>query len=106
MNFKQNLGIMQIIESKEFSLWFERLKDKAAKKLIYQRLARIRLYGHFGDFKLIDGKLKELRFFNKSGTRIYFAVLDSVVLLLGGNKNTQNKDIQKAKELLKEFKDE
>lgn len=97
---------MQIVESKEFSLWFEHLKDKTTKKLIYQRLARIRLYGHFGDYKFIDDELKELRFFNKSGTRIYFAVLGSVVLLLGGDKDRQNKDIQRAKELLKEFKDE
>lgn len=97
---------MQIIESKAFSLWFERLKDKSVKKIIYQRLARIRLYGYFGDYKIIDNELKELRFFNKGGTRIYFAVFDGAVLLLGGDKNTQSKDIQKAKVLLKEFKNE
>ena len=97
---------MHIVESKDFSLWFENLKDKTLKKLIYQRLARIRLYGHFGDVKPIDSELKELRFFNKSGTRIYFALIDGVLLLLGGDKDTQNKDIQRARELLKEFKDE
>lgn len=97
---------MQIIESAEFSHWFESLKDSATKKLIYQRLARIRLYGHFGDCKNIDDELKELRFFNRSGTRIYYALIDGVVLLLGGNKDSQTRDIRKAKAILKEYKNE
>lgn len=97
---------MQIIEHIAFSHWFESLKDSGLKKLIYQRLARIRLYGHLGDFKAIDDELKELRFFNRSGTRIYFALINGVVLLLGGDKDTQQRDIQKAKAILKEFKDE
>ncbi|MGX3011465.1 type II toxin-antitoxin system RelE/ParE family toxin [Helicobacter sp. 23-1044] len=97
---------MQIIESAEFSHWFENLKDNATRKLIYQRLARIRLYGHFGDFKNIDDELKELRFFNRGGTRIYYALLDGVVLLLGGDKDSQTRDIRKAKAILQEYKDE
>ncbi len=95
---------MQIVESTEFSRWFERLKDSATKKLIYQRLARIRLYGHLGDCKVIDSELKELRFFNRSGTRIYFALIDGVVLLLGGDKSTQSRDIERAKQILEEYK--
>lgn len=97
---------MKIIESAEFSHWFENLKDNATKKQIYQRLSRIRLYGHFGDCKVIDNELKELRFFNRSGTRIYYALLDGVVLLLGGDKDTQQRDIAKAKAILQEYKDE
>ncbi len=97
---------MQIIESAEFSHWFESLADNATKKQIYQRLARIRLYGHFGDFKAIDDELKELRFFNRSGTRIYYALLDGVVLLLGGDKDSQKRDIAKAKAILQEYQNE
>lgn len=97
---------MQIIEHIAFSTWFESPKDSALKKQIYQRLARIRLYGHLGDYKVLDSELKELRFFNRSGTRIYFAIIDGVVLLLGGDKDTQERDIQKARAILKEFKDE
>ena len=97
---------MQIIESAEFSNWFENLKDNALKKQIYQRLTRIRLYGHFGDCKSIDDELKELRFFNRSGTRIYYALIEGVVLLLGGDKDSQTRDIRKAKAILQEYKDE
>lgn len=97
---------MQIIEHIAFSHWFESLKDSATKKQIYQRLARIRLYGHLGDYRMIDDELKELRFFNRSGTRIYFAQIEGIVLLLGGDKDTQQRDIQKAKAILKEFKNE
>ena len=97
---------MQIIESAEFSHWFEHLKDNALRKQIYQRFAMIRLYGHFGDCKSIDDKLKELRFFNRSGTRIYYALIDGVVLLLGGDKDSQTRDIRKAKAILQEYKDE
>ena len=97
---------MQIIESAEFSHWFENVKDNALRKQIYQRLARIRLYGHFGDCKAIDDELKELRFFNRSGTRIYYALIEGVVLLLGGDKDSQIRDIRKAKAILQEYKDE
>lgn len=47
-----------------------------------------------------------MRFFNRSGTRIYYALIDGVVLLLGGDKDSQTRDIRKAKAILKEYKNE
>lgn len=63
--------------------------------------------GNFGDFKQIGSNLFELRFIFGAGLRIYFTTQnDKVVLLLaGGNKSTQAKNIAKANELLEELED-
>ena len=62
---------------------------------------------HFGDFKRIDSGLFELRFFFGSGLRIYYTIQNGrvVVLLAGGDKSTQTKDIEKATTLLNELED-
>lgn len=61
--------------------------------------------GHFGDFKKIDDDLSELRFFFAGGLRVYFNVQNEriIVLLVGGDKNTQKKEIEKAREILKDL---
>lgn len=61
---------------------------------------RIELHGHFGDSKYLGDKLFELRW--KSGIRVYYFKSDrnEIKLLLGGDKNAQEKDIQKAKTLI------
>ena len=85
--------------------WFESLKDRKIKDRIYSRFDRL-LIGNFGDYKQVDTDLYELRFFFGSGIRIYFTKQSGqiIILLCGGNKSTQSKDIKKAKELLKEVK--
>lgn len=84
--------------------WLKSL-DTIARKRILQRLLRLE-EGNFGDCKKIDNEISELRFTFDSGYRIYFTQLDNIVLLLinGGNKSTQSKDIIKAKELLKQWR--
>ena len=88
------------------SLWyfpFSKL-DKANQVRIYKRLERLQ-EGNFGDFKVIDEEISELRFTFGSGYRIYFTEQDEIIVLLlsAGNKSTQSKDIQKAKMYLKEL---
>ena len=99
---------MKIYQSEVFKKWLLDLKDLKLKASILARLERIRLSDNLGDFKSIDKDIKELRFFNKGGARIYFNFKNGVliVLLNAGFKDTQEKDIKKAKELLKEFDDE
>jgi len=94
----------EIISTGVFDRWLARLKDIVTKRKILARLARLE-NGNFGDFKNIVDGLFELRFFFGSGLRIYYTVRnDQVVLLLvGGDKSSQPKDIEKAKQLLNEL---
>ena len=64
------------------------------------------LENNFGDHKKIDNEISELRFNFGSGYRIYYTEVDNIIVLLinGGDKSTQNKDIQKAKIILAEWR--
>ncbi|HNW26308.1 MAG TPA: type II toxin-antitoxin system RelE/ParE family toxin [Candidatus Gastranaerophilaceae bacterium] len=86
--------------------WLKSL-DKIVAKRILQRLIRIE-EGNLGDFKKIDDEISELRFMFGPGYRIYYTEINNVILLLinGGNKSTQSKDIVKAKELLEQWRQE
>ncbi len=83
----------------EFSLWFDGLSLRE-RLLIKKRLLVIEQDEHFGDCKYLSDGLFELRW--KNGTRIYFAKIskDKILLLFGGIKNGQKKDIKKARLLL------
>ena len=92
-------------QSPEFKRWFVGLRDKTVKNRLLARLARVE-NGNFGDHKTVDGELQELRMTFGGGLRVYFTLQgDTVVLLLqGGNKSTQQRDIEKAKELLNNWR--
>lgn len=62
--------------------------------------------GNFGDFKKIDDEISEIRFLFGSGYRIYFTQINNTIVLLinGGDKSSQAKDIKKAKELLNQWR--
>ncbi|MGE3609207.1 MAG: type II toxin-antitoxin system RelE/ParE family toxin [Bacteriovoracaceae bacterium] len=89
----------------EFDIWLSQQTVKLRGQ-IQSRLERILHYDHFGDSKILDHNLSELRW--KNGTRIYFAITKNenneiIILLLGGNKNSQKKDINRAKNLMQEL---
>ncbi|WP_020586754.1 type II toxin-antitoxin system RelE/ParE family toxin [Desulfobacter curvatus] len=90
----------------EYDKWFAKLKDALTKTRILARLSRIEK-GDFGDYKPLEANLFELRFFFGPGWRIYYTIKnDSVVILLvGGEKSSQEKDIAKASELLAEMEE-
>ena len=87
-----------------FDKWFAGLKDARIKIRLLARFTRIE-NGHFGDYKTLGNDLLELRFFFGAGLRIYYTIQGNkiVFLLVGGDKSTQKKDIEKARGLLKEM---
>jgi len=87
-----------------FEKWLEDL-PKSLRFRIYQRLSRIE-EGNFGDYKSLESGLYELRFHFDSGLRIYYTKQDNkiIILLCGGNKKTQAKDITLAQKYIKEVK--
>lgn len=87
-----------------FIEWLDSL-DKVTKFRIQSRLTRL-LENNFGDHKKIDNEISELRLKFGSGYRIYYTEIDNVIVLLinGGDKSSQNKDIQKAKQILQEWR--
>ncbi len=84
-----------------FDKWLHRLKNRPTKNRVMARLGRVE-NGNFGDFKQVDNNLFELRFFFGSGLRVYYTIRGRqvVLLLTGGDKSTQAKDIKTATELL------
>lgn len=89
-----------------FNIWMASLKDKRATASIFLRLQRIR-QGNFGDCKALKDGLHELRIHHGPGLRVYFAKVGSKILLLlgGGNKSSQEKDIEKCKAFLEDYKE-
>lgn len=79
--------------------WLETLKDRKTASRIKNRIQRLTL-GAFGDYKSVGGGVYELRFHFGSGYRVYFAIEGNEILLLlcAGNKDSQNNDIDCAKE--------
>lgn len=82
-----------------FRKWLEGLRDRQARAKIRVRLNRIRL-GNFGDCKSVGRGVSELRISYGPGYRVYFGRKGNlvVILLYGGNKKTQSKDIALAQE--------
>ncbi len=87
-----------------FINWLEKL-DNATRRIIEHRIARLSL-GNYGDYKRISQDIFELRFQIGSGYRVYFAEdRGSIVILLsGGDKKTQTRDIEKAKNYYNEYR--
>ncbi len=94
-------------ERSPFEDWLNGIKDLALVRAIDARITRIR-DGNFGDHKSIGEGVFELRIPIGPGLRVYYG-LDGeilVVLIGGGNKSTQERDIKQAKELWRQYKNE
>ena len=95
-------SMISIKKTPEFAEWLDNLTWKEQGQ-INGRLERIRHSNHFGDAKNLGNGLAELRWAN--GWRIYFFKegRNIIVLLIGGHKNAQEKEIQKARLLLRRY---
>ena len=85
----------------EFDKWLRKLKDLKGKAKILFRIQKIEDDGHFGDCKSVGDGINELRINFANGYRVYFKEKDGkiIILLIGGDKSSQQKDIKKAKEI-------
>jgi len=87
-----------------FDRWLRKLRDREGQLRISKRLVRLS-NGHFGDCKSVGAGVHELRLFFGPGYRIYFIEYGGIVILLlaGGDKDSQADDIVRAKLLAEEF---
>ena len=84
----------------EFTTWLDGLKDLRVRGAVTERIKRLS-FGLLGDFKAIGDGVIELRIDFGAGWRLYYTQrgAEIIVLLAGGSKRTQNKDIKRAKAL-------
>jgi putative addiction module killer protein len=87
-----------------FTDWLHGLRDPFTRRRILKRLRRLE-QGNYGDFRPVGGGVYELRYFFGSGYRVYFAEDgDAIVILLcGGDKDSQPRDIQQAQTYWQEY---
>jgi putative addiction module killer protein len=99
--------MIELIKSTAFDRWLKKLRDPRAKARIAMRLRRLTL-GNAGDVRPIGNGLSELRIDYGPGYRIYFMQqgMMLIILLCAGDKRTQQKDINRAKELAARWKEE
>ena len=91
--------------STPFNDWLEALRDRKARAIIRTRINRVRL-GNLGDCKSVGEGVSELRIKFGAGYRIYFGQEgDTIIILLsGGDKSSQNKDIKQALTYWQDYK--
>lgn len=95
-----------ISQTKEFARWLKKLRDTKAKALIIKRITQIQEQGFFGDHKSVGNEVSELRVHFAKGYRVYYTAQNEqvILLLVGGVKDSQARDIQRAKDILKQIK--
>jgi putative addiction module killer protein len=89
-----------------FTQWINKIKDETVKARIRRRIDRL-YFGNEGDCKLVGQGVFELRLDFGAGYRVYYGKVDDVIIVLlsGGDKKSQTKDIQLAKQYWKELKE-
>ena len=92
--------MFELEQTETFRKWWTKLRDKRALGVIFARLDRL-AYGHAGDVAPVGDGISELRIHYGPGYRVYFKKRREtiVVLLCGGDKSTQAKDVKAAKKL-------
>jgi putative addiction module killer protein len=98
--------MIRIQQTEAYAKWFSGLRDRVARARIDIRIRRLSL-GNPGDAKPVGDGVSELRVDHGPGYRIYFTQRGEVmiVLLAGGDKSTQDKDIRNAKALANDLKE-
>ena len=102
--FGYNAFVFQIQQTEAFAKWFVNLRDVRAKARILARLDSVRL-GNMGDAKSVGGGVSEMRIDVGAGYRVFYTRRQRVTLILlcGGDKSTQAKDIANAKLMVQEI---
>jgi putative addiction module killer protein len=98
------MAMIEIRETDEFKKWIRSLRDSIAKAKIASRIQRLK-YGNPGDVKPVGEGVSEMRIDHGPGYRVYFVNRGNtiVVILCGGDKTTQQSDIDRALRLADEL---
>lgn len=99
-------GQFEIVQTEQFRNWLNGLRDRRARLRIDDRLKRL-ASGHAGDTKPVGDGVQELRLHFGPGYRVYYIRRDGVLIILlnGGDKGSQARDIAKARQLAKDADD-
>ena len=89
--------MVKILRTAEFDKWLDNLKDRLAKSSVQVRIDRL-AKGNAGDVKLVGEGVSEMRIHVGAGYRVYFTRVGATIVLLlcGGDKRSQNRDIERA----------
>lgn len=94
---------MIINQHSDFTKWLQGLRDVVGKRAILARLVKLQADDHFGDSKALGDGLNEMRVHAGPGYRIYYTFdADGTVILRGGVKDDQDRDIGKARDMIKD----
>ena len=98
------LEVIDVVESAAFRRWIRALRDRGAVARINTRLRSLSL-GHAGDVRSLGNGVNELRIHSDPGYREYFLREDgTAVMLCGGDKNSQQRDIERAGKLARDWR--
>ena len=99
--------MVEVLKSATFDRWLTSLRDRQARAKVQARILRLSL-GNPGDVKSVGEGVLEMRIDHGPGYRVYFVQHGPVVvvLLCGGDKSTQDKDIAQAKAIAAQWKDQ
>ena len=95
----REIRVYQTLNGREpFTEWLESIRDISTQDRIQARVNRLK-FGNFGDTKSVGGGVFELRLDFRSGYRVYFGQVGNTVVLLlcGGDKSSQTRDIERSK---------
>jgi len=96
--------MLEVLKTDEFDRWLSDLADERAKTKIALRIARLS-FGNAGDVKPVGDGVSEMRVHHGPGYRVYYKQTGRtiVVILCGGDKSNQDRDIRRAKEIAAEL---
>jgi putative addiction module killer protein len=99
--------VYTVQQTQEFQDWLDELKDVRAQVRIAARI-RLAEAGNLGDWKSVGGEVSEMRVDVGPGYRLYFTRRGNIVIIMlaGGNKSTQTRDIKRAQKILKALESE
>jgi putative addiction module killer protein len=94
------MGVYRIQKTDTFDRWLRKLRDVRAKGLILSRVKKAEL-GNLGEYRSVGKRVSEMKIDYGPGYHIYFTRVKGVtiLLLIGGDKSTQTRDIRRAQEL-------
>jgi putative addiction module killer protein len=97
---------MRVKKTDEYREWLDRLRDQAGRARILVRVDRL-IHGNPGDHRNLQGGVSELKIDIGPGYRVYYTQRGEqlLLLLIGGDKSSQAKDIAKAQQLAKDFEE-